>query len=241
MGYSAEYTVGVWIGNVNQKGSPDLTGSKAAAPLLIDLFNSISTSSQKTILPMPGDVQVRDVCANSGLLPAGRCTRLIEDYYSVRRTFDRHCEFDREALVSPDGKMQFCPSCLGGSPYRTMTIEDYPPELLSFWDDVGKPVPALPPHNPKCTRLFTGAGPRIVSPSQDMTYFIVSPGQKLSLQANSGLEVREQIWYIDEKYLGRRRSRERLFVSLQNGDHTITCMDDRGRISSVKITVKYAL
>ena len=63
MGYSSEFTVGVWIGNVNNRGNPELVGSKSAAPLLIDVFTSISRSPNKEILPSSRELRLRKVCA----------------------------------------------------------------------------------------------------------------------------------------------------------------------------------
>src|SRR5206468_3389778 len=134
IGYSAEYTVGVWVGNVTNRGNADLAGSRAAAPLLIDIFNSISRSHQKDILPRPADLLKREVCAASGHLPTSRCKHLIEDYYSVLRTRDKMCEIDNELMVSLDGKMHYCPSCHGARQYKSITYRIYPAELLSFWN-----------------------------------------------------------------------------------------------------------
>jgi len=188
---------------------------------------------------MPNDVQQRDVCANSGLLPTKRCAHIIEDYYSVRFTQDRYCEFDKELLVSPDGKMQYCPSCLGVNQYKVASYEDYPPELLSFWDQIGMKVKPVPPHNPDCTRLFTGNGPKIVSPSDAMTYYFASAKQQLALQASSGIDVREHIWYVDEKFVRREKASGKFFVPIPAGTHTISCMDDRGRMSAIKINIQF--
>jgi penicillin-binding protein 1C len=241
IGYSSEFTIGVWMGNVNHRGSPELTGGKAAAPLLIDLFTSISKKRQKTVLPIPGDVQTRDVCATSGLAPTPRCTHLIEDYYSIRKTVNRYCTIDREFLVSPDGATQYCPACLGRHPYKARTFADYPAELVSFWRSSGQSFTHIPSHNPACTQTFAGEGPKIVSPSQDMTYFIVSSAQKITLRASSPADIAEHIWYVDNRYLAREKASDRLFISMSDGEHTVTCMDDRGRLSTVRIRVKHVL
>ncbi len=241
LGYSADYTVGVWIGNVTQRGSADLIGSKSAAPLLIDIFNSISRQHQKSILPCPRDVGVRMVCAKSGLLPADKCAHTIEDLYSVSRTTERLCNVCKQYFVSEDGTSTYCFSCLGDAHYRTMVFDDFPPELLAFWRKTGQPFVSAPPHNPRCVRVFSGEGPAIVSPSENMTYFLFSGRQKLCFQASSGVDVNEQIWYLNDEYLGRRKAGEQFFISLGNGDHTVTCMDDRGRTSSVHITVKHVM
>ncbi|MBP1647153.1 MAG: penicillin-binding protein [Bacteroidetes bacterium] len=241
IGYSAMHTIGVWIGNVTHDGNPDLLASKAAAPLLIDIFNSISARHEKAILPLPKDLGMRLVCAESGLPPSARCTNVIEDLYAVSRTLQRECTVCKEYLVSTDGTLSYCPECLARHSYRAVTLKDYPPELLAFWkrNHVGYEMP--PPHNPLCTRVLGGDGPAIVSPSDNMTYYLVSRGQKLALQASAGLDVKAIAWYLNDRYIGRRDASEKLFVSLSDGDHTVTCMDDKGRVSKVHITVKLVL
>jgi len=241
IGYSATHTIGVWIGNVTHEGNPDLVSSKAAAPLLIDMFNSISARHQKSILPMPGDVGMRLVCAESGLPPSPRCTELIEDLYSVSRTLNKECAVCKEYLVSSDGALTYCPSCLGQHTYRSVTRKEYPPELLAFWKKNNVPYDVPPPHNPLCTRVLPGDGPAIISPSDNMTYYLVSRSQKLALQANAGLDVKEIAWYLNEQYIGRKHATDKLFVSFSGGDHTVTCMDDKGRVSKVRISVKLVL
>jgi len=240
IGYSRDYTVGVWAGDVTMRGCADLMGSRAAAPLLFDILNSISTARGQAILSMPGDVGVRLVCAESGLLPNGRCSRLIQDLYSISRTLDRQCPYCMEYLVSQDGTVSYCPTCLGTHHYRAVTMEDYPAELLNFWKSVGIAFPMAPPHNPLCTRAFSGDGPTIVSPSEAMVYYVISHGQQLALQATSGLDIRHHAWYLDDAYLGRRPAGDLLFVPLREGNHTVTCLDDKGRATSVHFTVKGA-
>ncbi len=48
VGFNPRYTIGVWIGNFNGKGSPYLSGSEMAVPLLFDLFNSIDANPDKS-------------------------------------------------------------------------------------------------------------------------------------------------------------------------------------------------
>jgi membrane carboxypeptidase/penicillin-binding protein PbpC len=74
-----------------------------------------------------------------------------------------------------------------------------------------------------------------------MTYYLTGDEQKLFLRASSHLEVREHVWYIGDRYLGRRRAGERFFAKIDEGEHTVSCMDDRGRISSVRFRVRRVL
>jgi len=241
IGYTSEFTVGVWIGNVNQKGSPELVGSKSAAPLLIDILNSISSTHQKTILPRPADIRGRLVCARSGLAPGTRCEHLIDDVCSAARTAQKICNICTDVMVSTDGKLSFCPACVGDRPFRIVTREEYPPALIDFWRKSGTACTEAPPHNPRCTRLFAGEGPTIVSPSDNMTYFLAIKNRMLVFQAASGIDVGGHAWYLNDTYLGRNRAGEKLFVPITGGDYTVTCVDDRGRASSVHISVRCIL
>jgi penicillin-binding protein 1C len=241
LGYSSEFTIGVWLGNVTNAGIPDLLASKSATPLLIDLFNSISTANQKTILHTPPDIDVRSVCAASGKLPTAYCKDLIQDFYSVTQTQNLYCDIHKEYLVSRDGKKHYCPNCLGNNPHKVEVCLEFPPELLAYWKKAGIPFKLAPPHNSACDRVFSGEGPRIVSPSRDMTYYVTEEGQQMLFQASSGVEVSEHRWYIDERFIGRKRAGARLFMSLKEGTHTITCLDDKGRMTTVKVTVHIML
>ena len=42
IGFNNNFTVGVWCGNFDGKGVPDLNGADIATPLLLQLFNSIN-------------------------------------------------------------------------------------------------------------------------------------------------------------------------------------------------------
>ncbi|MDH3251166.1 MAG: penicillin-binding protein 1C [Ignavibacteria bacterium] len=241
IGFSAEYTVGVWIGNVTNRGSPDLVGSSSAAPLLIDVFNSISSRHEKSIMPMPKDIGVRSVCALSGQPATPRCPGTIDDYYSRRHSLSAPCQVHREFLLSVDGSQSYCATCVGNQQYTIASIVDYPRELRTYWDNIGISYTTPPLHNPQCTSIRGADGPTIVSPSPDMTYFLLAQDQQMVLSASSPVDVTEHMWYVDERYVGRYRAGEKVFIRLDHGSHVISCLDDRGRISMVTIDVKRVL
>ncbi|MGB6648259.1 MAG: penicillin-binding protein 1C [Bacteroidota bacterium] len=241
IGYTADHTVGVWIGNSTNTGNANIVGRKTAAPLAFDLLNSLSHGPAKAILRPPRDLGLRMVCANSGLPPTPRCEQLIEDQYDISRPGGYSCSVCKEYLVSPDRAFAYCSSCLGSSQYEVVRYTDFNPELLDFWRSTGVELLSPPPHAHFCTRVFHGTGPVIQSPSDGMTYYLVGEDQQLFLKASSQLDVREHVWYVGDRYLGRRKAGERLFTKIDDGDHTVSCMDDRGRISSVRIRIRRVL
>jgi penicillin-binding protein 1C len=128
--------------------------------------------------------------------------------------------------------MTYCASCLGDHPYQPVVYAQYPPELVHFWKTRGMNRTLTPPHNPACTRVFAGEGPTILSPSQGMTYFLTSRDQQLVLQAGSGVDVRDHRWYVDDRYLGKKRPGEKIFFTFAEGAHTL---------STVTLTIKNAM
>ena len=74
-----------------------------------------------------------------------------------------------------------------------------------------------------------------------MIYYFAAHKQQLVLQAGSSVDVRAHRWYMDDMYLGTNRPGEKLFVHPRQGEHTIACLDDRGRLTSVRISVRYMM
>jgi penicillin-binding protein 1C len=188
---------------------------------------------------MPDDINTRDVCVESGKLPSPLCKHTIEDYYSITHTLSQFCDVEKEYLISPDKKIQYCASCLRNHNYRSVIYKDYPKELLNYWKKIGRSYSLAPPHNPSCERLFAGEGPKIISPTNGMAYLVTSDDQKITFQASSSVDVREQYWYLNNTYLGRFKAGEKIFKGLANGQYTASCLDDKGRISTIKFLVNH--
>ena len=239
IGYSSRYTIGVWIGNADNKGSPDLVSTQAAVPLMFDILAACPERSLPKIMPMPADVASREVCTHSGKLPTSLCPSTTTDLYSKSQTLPLACDIDKEYCISPNESVHYCTSCLGDHPYRTKVYEDYPPEYLSYMETNGRAPARIPPHNPECERVFSGKGPHITSPTNDMTYLLTSREQTIALIASSTMDVKEHHWYIDHKFIARKKKQEKIFYHLNEGRHSVTCVDDKGRSSTVTIAVRY--
>lgn len=241
VGYTSEYTIGVWIGDAKGKGNPELSGAKAAAPVLFDIINAINHTSQREIIPQPPDIEIRKVCAESGKLPGKYCGNLIEDYYAIDKSSNQLCDIHKEFYVSLDESCFYCTTCLEDHRHNTKVYEDYPAELLTYWNVIGKYYNGAPAHYAHCPRLFNGDGPKIESPSDNMTYYITDIKQSISLSASAGIEVKRFSWYIDDEFYKNTAAGEKIFVHFQEGRRKVSCVDDKGRMSSVKFSIKIVL
>jgi penicillin-binding protein 1C len=81
VGLTPRYAVGVWVGNVDGRSTPGLTGARAAGPVLFDLINLLPRTEW---FDAPGDDQGIDVavCRHSGHRAGRFCAEVVYEKVS---------------------------------------------------------------------------------------------------------------------------------------------------------------
>ena len=240
IGFNPRYTIGVWVGNFDGKGVPELSGSSMAVPLLLDVFTALSYGKDKKWIAQPFGVQKRDVCVESGLLPGPHCTQVHPDFYlggvSPLNTCDRH----RALYVKEDESIQYCPHCLPAQGWKKAIYPHIAPELSHWLAAQDNSRPLAPPHNPACKAHFSSDGPKVTSPSEDLEYLIERGNeQEILLEAAAASDVSKLYWYINGSFLQAATPKEKIFFLPPQGDLEVVCMDDKGRKSRVVVKVSY--
>lgn len=240
IGFNPNYTIGVWMGNFNGLGSPNLSGAEVAVPLLFDLFNAVDYDSEIKWFETPENLTTRRVCSESGLSPTRFCPDVVTDLAIKDKTHNLVCDIHKPVYVNLEETIQYCTGCLPSSGYKKEVFTVYQPEL-SVWlyqnqYDYHKP----PQHNPECTAKFAEGGPKILSPSEDYEYFLEkNSGQEILLLAASDSRVKTHYWYLNGQFYKKCKPGERIFFNPNEKDIRITCLDDKGRDGSVKIEINY--
>jgi penicillin-binding protein 1C len=238
IGYNPRYTVVVWLGRFDGGPVPALSGAESATPLLFKIFRAIDRGTQQTWYSQPAGLETQWVCAETGRLPGEGCTQLITDYHQKGQRTKPKCDHLIQVRISPDSSQTYCRSCSPQNGYIEATYPQLTPELATWYRNNRTPIPTLPPHNPKCERVFQHAGPRITSPLEGMEYWIqVADSMKIALQCQVETDVAQVVWYIDDQYLGRTEAGKILFCTPTTGHHKITCTDDKGRKAERMIKV----
>ena len=96
LGYNARYTVGVWLGNLDQMPMDGVTGSTGPALVLRGIFAELEGRQQPQPLWLSPRLQLRDVC--SGPEQAGNCYP--------------HTEYFMPDTIAPKIKQQATPAAL---------------------------------------------------------------------------------------------------------------------------------
>ncbi len=240
IGYNQRYTIAVWIGNFSGLGAPEINGAGTATPLLFQLFSAIDRNDNEDWQPAPEGIAYRLVCTQTGRIPNDYCTEIVTDAYLPGISDNRPCNHLREVYLSADGKFSYCTTCLPANGYKVKTYPDIDPELASFYESRHIAYDKVPEHNPACSRYFEGKAPSINSLTADATYLITDKGkQQLQLSCAAGNDVHTVYWYINDKYLGSCTKEEKLFFVPADNNIKISCTDDKGRNTDIRIKIKF--
>ncbi|MEM6265154.1 MAG: penicillin-binding protein 1C [Bacteroidota bacterium] len=240
IGFSRRYTVGVWMGNFDGRGVPEMSGSSMAVPLMLDVFNSIDYQPKERGFPIPPGVQPRIVCAHSGMLPGPDCKHQQPDLFLAGISSLAECNRHRSVFIASDSSLSYCTGCLPDSGFIKAIYPDYEPELVLWFGQNAVAFEKIPPHNPLCKAHFSGTGPQILSPSPEVTYYLEKGRvQEILLQAAADPGVNKLYWYVNGRLLQEALPGEQVFFAPTGKSLHVVCLDDRGRKGEVTVEVAY--
>lgn len=240
IGYNKNYTVGVWVGNFSGVGVADLSGANIATPLLFKIFNTIDYDSDEEWFTQPKDADIRQVCSETGLLPASHCINLVTDHFIPLISSTKTCDNRQEIMISPDENISYCKSCAPETGYKKKWFKVTEPDMQAWMDENRIVFEKIPPHNPDCELIFKGNAPVINSPVNGTEYLISKKNKEpLQLVCKTANDVSKVYWYINNKFYKSCNAGEKQFFIPEEGPVKISCTDDKGRNRDIKITVKY--
>ena len=242
IGYNPEVTIGVWVGNFSGEGAPGLVGAEAAAPLLFDLFNAICGGKTIPWFEMPDGLDVRQVCAVSGMPATVVCPVTCEEIFIPGVSPDEPCTIHQRFTIDDKTGARLCPHCRQGRAHHEEVFELWPAKLATWMLRNGHPIQQIPAHFPKCTSLISGRGPVIRSPSDNCDYVIrqgVDPKfQKILLDASVPNHIKKIFWFIDGNLISAGTPDEKAFYTPSRGTHKLVCIDDLGRSTNMELKIR---
>ena len=193
IGYSPTLTIGVWLGNFDGKGTPLLSGTDAATPILFALFTALTGQDTHRWFTKPEQLKTRHVCTLSGAPVSPHCPMQKEDVHIPGISSVAVCAIHKSIYIDETIGYSLCSHCWGNS-YRSTgnykkIFEEWPADAATWLAENGFAVSVLPKHNPLCTGTIAGNAPMILSPAEDTTYYIREgvplENQKIRLSASA--------------------------------------------------------
>ena len=239
-GYNPDYTLGVWVGNFDGTGVPELSGADFATPILFKIFNYLTFNQKPAWFKRPASLDFRLVCSESGLPSGESCTNLIMDDYIPAVSPNRKCDHLVPVFVNETGTISYCRSCLPQAGYRTDFFSNLSPGLIAFYEEEQIPYHKIPPHNPLCNRIYHSDNPVITSLTDGKEYILyASARQQLQLAFTAAPDVNKVFWYINDKFFREALPGQKLFFTPNDGLIKISCSDDKGRNTDIQVKVSH--
>jgi penicillin-binding protein 1C len=233
VGVTRAYTVGVWAGNADGEGNPDLTGLSTAAPVLFDVLNALETGGAISA-PRLWLKEVR-VCRDSGFLAGDLCPVVVA-VVPRESHFQQPCLYHQLAHLDASRRWRVDSGC--ESPAR-MVHEPWfvlPPVQEYYYRRYHPEYRTLPPFRSDCAEIFQAeAGRQVISlVYPDVKTAVYIP---IDLDGRPGQVVFEAIhrrpetaiyWHLDDDYLTATRHFHQVAASPAPGEHRLVLIDEDG-------------
>ncbi len=243
VGFSPEYVICVWVGNMDGTPVKGISGAVNAGPLLFDLFRAIGV--EETGFPDDPllDVGEIEVCAESHELPGPHCERTVKIRIIPGRTRLSRCSLHKAILVDKETGLRLLGQrCLETRPAVSAVIEDFPAELTAWRRAMGIPIAMPPALSPDCDPAASGQPPKITSPSPDTPYRlrqgVPAAFQRIALTADAAADAGTLYWYLDGELAAKGAPGDRLFLPLVPGKRRLAVVDGQGRMDAVTFNVE---
>ena len=236
VGLTPDYVVGVWVGNADGSGTPDLTGAMTAGPVMFDLMNLLPYSEW---FESPVDMTEISVCRHSGHRAGRFCSETITQIGGKASVNAPVCPYCRPVHLSQDGRYQVVDRS-----EKTITRNMFilPPAIEHYYRSRHPEYSPLPPvklsqvngsHAATPMRFLTPADGSVIRLARQMD------GQRAKFTcsvAHSDPDI-ELFWHCDDTYVGVTKDLHTIQMDISSGVHTISVTDTYGQTESVTIRI----
>jgi penicillin-binding protein 1C len=239
VGVTPEYVVGVWAGNADGEGRPGLTGVRAAAPLMFDIFSILPKSGW---FKMPFDEMVQiPVCSKSGYRVGIDCDccdtiwACEAGLKTVSCPYHKIVHLDKECKYRVNSNCEEVPNMVHKSWFVL------PPVMEWYYKKNNPYYHSLPPYRSDCTREEE-CPMQLIYPHKNLSVFVPKDmggvKGKIIFEAAHSIEGSAIYWHMDETFLEKTTGKHQIEVCPKPGKHLITLVDEFGNILKRFIRVK---
>lgn len=243
LGFDPAFTVGVWLGNLDQTAVPALVGPEVAAPLMFDAFARLRKQAPQMEREWhPRGTEIVDVCAFSGLPASPSCPHTKQVLGIKGLALRARCTYHQDILVDEKSGFRITRECeKPGMNAKVRSAIDLGPDVADW---ARKNLPSLelaPRFHPDCAdRPVAEGGLRILSP-QPLSYVIHKDegGRFLNIPLRLKTVQASASWrcFLNGREMNGIKTSEPL-LKVPPGEHSLLCADEQGRSDQVDFSVE---
>ncbi len=235
IGLNRNYLVAVWVGNADGEGRPGLIGTKAAAPIMFELFDHLP--DDKWFDAPLDDLKQLEICNKSGYQAQHACPSTSKNWIPASSQNAGFCPFhkviwentaDENSFASISQYLQsdtfFILPPMEAYYYRQHKIE-YKSPIISEVNNIND--------NSNQMEFVHPRGKRGIHLPVDMD----GAKNKAYLQIAHRDVDAKVYWHLDGKYLGQTESEHEWNIDIPIGLHALTATDQYGNSISKSFEV----
>lgn len=230
IGATSKYVVGIWVGNSDGEGRPELTGVSSASPLLFDVFNLLPQSNW--FLKPYEDLIEEKICKKSGCLALPICPSEIKRI-PKKGIRGKVCNYHKEVFL--DKKKQFLvnSNCENVQSMIKKTWFVLPPLMEYFYIKKNATYKKLPNYKLNCNPE-NQVKMSFIYPTKINTEIILAKdigGQinPVVLKLTHSDTQAKVYWYVNKDFVKETSNMmHQVSLNLKPGFYTIMAVDNSG-------------
>lgn len=234
IGLNSDYVVGVWVGNADGEGRPELIGIRAAAPILFDIFK-ILPKPEKWFEPPYDDMEYTATCSESGYLPNPDCNTIDSIWIPNAGIHSDNCPYHKIIHLDKDEEFIVKDNCYSTHKMKHKSWFILPPVIEWYYKKHDANYKILPPIHPNCKNQENEVhSMQVIYPPNLARIYV--PIELDGTEGKSIFEVAHRtdtatiFWYIDDLYIATTKSFHQIAIKPDKGKHQLTIIDGNGEI-----------
>jgi len=231
IGITPKYVVGVWVGNTDGEGRPNLTGINTAAPVLFEIFRLLPVTRDWFDMPVSEMVKIK-VCRQSGYRAGQYCDDFEEMWVPESGLKAPVCPYHQLVHLSTDGKWQVTGNCVPPNQIVNKSWFVLPPSMEYYYKTKNYQYRVLPPFRPDCVQTENAQPMEVIYPKDGAKIYVPleadgTRGRVIFNAAHrtAGVKI---FWYIDDKYISETKDFHQVALNPSAGKHLLTLVDGNG-------------
>lgn len=235
VGVTPKYIVAVWAGNADGEGRTGLIGSKAAAPILFDIFNTLPDNNEWFEMPYDDLVEAH-ISLKSGYRCNPDCPDAVTDYIPITGLKTKICPFHQTYWLDSTGTYQVHSECESPSNMIKSTFFVLPPKQEYYYKKRNPNYKTLPSFREDCRMKKAEKLMSFIYPQQYAKIFIPTELNEekgeVVFEATHKKKKMTVFWHLDDQYLGSTTLIHQMALRPTLGKHTLTLVDEDGNLLS---------
>lgn len=243
IGISGNYVIGVWTGNADGEGRPNLIGIKTSAPIMFDLVKILPHSANPFPVPYNELTRAR-ICLSSGHLATDRCANTAEQLIPASGINTSPCPYCRLIHLDAGGQYRVTADCENPANMIHRQWFVLPPAMEYYYKLQNPDYKPLPPLRSDCAAASPDSDTpiQIIYPENGARIFLPKgfDGKKQSMviEASSRQPGDRLFWHLDSDFIAETADIHRTAISPGEGYHTVTITNTNGQTASVRFEIR---